>query len=69
MIQEVVILRTVFLMTVDEAFYEPLKKRTDMRKGNFHSMQNVVIKAYPEITFTKYQSGTCELTQQPVDAF
>lgn len=66
MIQEIVILRTVFLVTVDEAFNEPGKKiaKLVMEIIIFCKVQNQKLEAK-----TKFHSSTCELSQQPGDAF
>lgn len=66
-IQEILILRAVFLMTVDEAFYKP-EKKTDTRKEIYYTCKMQSQKYTQKQTVTKYQSSTCVLTQQPVDA-
>lgn len=53
MIKEVLILRTVFLMTVDEAFYKPENKRTEMQEGHYLHRQEAAAKANAEITCTQ----------------
>lgn len=66
MIQEIVILRTVFPMTVDEAFNEPGKKNAKimMEISIFCKTQHQKLDAKK-----KFHSSTCELSQQPGDAF
>lgn len=51
MIQEILILRTVFLMTVDEAFYETEKIR--QKEGNLLYMQTAVAKLHSETNSNK----------------
>ncbi len=67
MVQEILILRAVFLMTVDEAFYKP-EKKTDTGKEIYHTCEMQSQQHIQKQTVTKYQSSTCVLTQQPVDA-
>lgn len=40
-------------MTVDEAFYKPGNKRTEMREGHYLHMQEAAAKANAEITCTQ----------------
>ena len=43
MIQEILILRAVFLMTVNEAFYKPsVKKKAETKKGSNHTCKTPI---------------------------
>ena len=65
MIQEILILWAVFLMTVNEAFYEPDFFLKTYKKIILLYIQTTVTNMH---TVTEYQSSTCVLNQQPVDA-